>query len=90
MAEERNQVEGGGEALQERLLEAGLGAACLDELVIGRCATSLLLSLLSCLLSRRGAVDRPAEVQLALGILFGEAGKGVSSFERVSSEVLGR
>ncbi|EKX52734.1 hypothetical protein GUITHDRAFT_101885 [Guillardia theta CCMP2712] len=59
---------------RERLLEAGLGSACLDELVIGR----------------RGAVDRPAEVQLALGILFGEAGKGVSSFERVSSEVLGR
>ena len=68
------QVQGGRDAIETELIERGLGATCLDTLV----------------LRKRGKVDRQVEVELALGMLFGDDSKGVAGLERASKTALHR
>jgi len=66
------QVEGGRDEIECELIDRGLGATCMDTLV----------------LKPRGQVDKQMEVELALGMLFGDDSKGVAGLERASKKAL--
>ena len=68
------EVDGGRDQLEGELIDRGLGSTCLDEIV----------------LRRRGEVEKQLEVEMALGMLFGDDSAGVAGLERASKRALYR